>query len=353
MQLQWHFNQDESLIVDPFPSSVLGPTLFTLFINDLPDTIHNEVYLFADDTKIFSPIASGDDAETLQQDIEACLNWSAAWLLEFNKDKCKVLDISTRPKDHHYQYQMHGNILSHSETEKDLGVEVDRQLRFTEHIYNKAKKANSIVAVIRRSFRNLNKETLPKLFKGIVRPHLEYAAPVWNPHFKKDIRTLENVQRRATKLVPGLQDLSYEQRLRELKLPTLAYRRLRGDMIEAFKITSDYYDPEIPKILHKHPNQNDQGLHLRGHSKKLFKKRARLDVRKFSFSHRVVDNWNDLPDKVVTAPSVKSFERRLDKHWKSLDIVYDYTAAVRKLLVKEDRTGRADTSSDDDLSIEA
>jgi hypothetical protein len=344
---------EESDVLSGIPQgSVLGPTLFTLYINDLPDSISNEVYLFADDTKIFRPISSINDALSLQQDIDTCLNWSATWLLEFNKDKCKVLDISTRPREQ-FMYEMQGKVLIHSEVEKDLGVEVDRCLKFSQHICDKAKKANAIVAVIRRAFRNLNVKTFPMLFRGIVRPHLEYAAAVWNPHLKRDIKMLENVQRRATKLVPGLRDLSYEERLKELKLPTLAYRRLRGDMIEVYKMTSEYYSPDIPCILSHHQNQAGQRANLRGHSKKLFKERARLDVKKFSFTHRVVDTWNGLPEKVISAPSVKSFERRLDKHWQSLDLVYDYSAAVRRMAPNDDRTGSKDSSGDEDLSIEA
>jgi hypothetical protein len=99
---------EEADVLSGIPQgSVLGPTLFILYINDLPANITNEVYLFADDTKIFRPISSDNDALSLQQDIDTCLKWSATWLLEFNKDKCKVLDISTRPKAH-FGYEMQG-----------------------------------------------------------------------------------------------------------------------------------------------------------------------------------------------------------------------------------------------------
>ena len=81
-----------------------------------------------------------------------------------------------------------------------------------------------------------------QLFTAIVRPHLEYANAVWNPFLQKHIISVENVQRRATKMVPGLRDLSYEARLRALKLPTLAYRRYRGDMIEMYKLSHGLYD---------------------------------------------------------------------------------------------------------------
>ena len=79
------------------------------------------------------------------------------------------------------------------------------------------------------------------IFKSLIRPHIEYANKIWSPHLKKHITSLENVQRRATKLIPGFKDIEYKERLRKLKLPTLAYRRLRGDMIELYKILTEKY----------------------------------------------------------------------------------------------------------------
>ena len=103
------------------------------------------------------------------------------------------------------------------------------------------------------------------LYKALVRPHLEYANSVWNPYKKKHITALKNVQRRATKFIPGLTDMTYENRLRKLKLPTLAYRRTRGDMIEAFKLSSGFYDTALPSLLEIHKD-----IRTRGHSKMLY-----------------------------------------------------------------------------------
>ena len=160
---------------------------------------------------------------------------------------------------------------------------------------------------------------------ALVRPHLEYANAVWNPYKKKDITTLENVQRRATKMVPGLGDKSYEDRLRELKLPTLTYRRIRGDMIEVFKLVNDMYYFDCTNLF----TFRDQSERVtRGNKKKLFKHRARLDVRKYSFSNRVVNLWNSLPDSVISAETVFCFETRLDNHWKDQDILYEYESKL-------------------------
>jgi hypothetical protein len=109
---------------------------------------------------------------------------------------------------------------------------------------------------------------------------------------------LENIQRRATKLIPGLSDLSYEDRLCRQKLPSLSYRRSRGDMIEVYKIMSGKYDPEISNIFQL---QEQENRNTRGHKYKLFKPRCRLNIRKNSFCIRVVNMWNNLSENVVTA----------------------------------------------------
>ena len=107
----------------------------------------------------------------------------------------------------------------------------------------KVSKANSLVGMIRRTFVYLDKDMFKKLFTAIVRPHLEYGATVWNPSKKTQIDKIERVQRRATKLIPGLNSLTYKERLLALNMPTLQYRRYRGDMIELYKISHNFYDP--------------------------------------------------------------------------------------------------------------
>ena len=118
--------------------------------------------------------------------------------------------------------------------ECDLGIWFDKHLKFSTHFGHGVEKANKTLGLIRRSFVYLDCDTLKMLFTGIVRPSLEYGNVVWHPRFKKDIELLERVQQRATKLVPELRGLSYEERLRKLDLPSLEYRRLRGDVIEAY-----------------------------------------------------------------------------------------------------------------------
>ena len=169
----------------------------------------------------------------------------------------------------------------------------------------------------------MNCESFRLLYTALVRPHLEYANQVWCPHLRKHIESIENVQRRATKQIPGMSDLPYEERLKKLKLPTLAYRRTRGDMIEVYKILTKKYDEQVANFLPLRVDSN-----TRGHNFKLYKDRSRLDIRKYSFTQRTVDTWNSLPDKVVNAPTVQSFECRLDRHWMHQPRKYEYKAEI-------------------------
>ena len=194
----------------------------------------------------------------------------------------------------------------------------------------KINKANQKIGLIRRSFMHLDKETFLMLYKSLIRPQLEYANQVWAPRLKKHKTLLENVQRRATKLVPGLEDLSYEERLQELRLPTLAYRRLRGDLIEVYKIMSGKCDSEVCEGL----IVKREGERSTGHPMKIFKERPKHDMHKNGFPHRVVDLWNKRRmGSVVRAETVKEFERRLDMVLEGQDLYYNYEADTKLIML--------------------
>ena len=305
--------------------SVLGPVLFVLYINDLPDVVTNEVYMFADDTKIFSLVNNDADAESLQDDIRELERWSNDWLLKFNASKCKVLHLGKTKST--YQYQMDSTILEESGCEKDLGVHVDNELSFSQHIDIVVKKANRVMGLIRRSFRHLDRNIFLKLYKSLVRPHLEYGVQVWHPYLKSDIRKIESVQRRATKQLNDLREDDYATRLKLLKLPTLLYRRLRGDAIETYKLLTDKYDPEVADLLTLHDEVRPESR-TRGNYLKLFKKNAKHKKCMNSFSFRVTDMWNRLPNEVISAPTIKAFEGRLDRHWENLTVKFDFDTAM-------------------------
>ena len=182
--------------------SVLGPLLFVVYINDLPEVVKSNILLFADDINIFVQVKSIEDSLLLQRDIDALERWSTTWLLKFNIDKCHVLTLGKIDNIMHtHRYKLYKEELDHVFEEKDLGVIIDMELTYEEHMSTKIKKPNGIMRLIRRTFSFLDIETFKKLYTSFVRPHLEYAQPVWSPHLRKHIKMVENVQIRATKLV--------------------------------------------------------------------------------------------------------------------------------------------------------
>ena len=194
---------------------------------------------------------------------------------------------------------------------------MDHKLNFNEHITKTVNKANQLTGMIRRTFQYMDKQMFLLLFKSRVRPVLEYGNTIWSPRYKKDVDAIERVQRRATKMVPGLHNLQYEDRLKTLKLPSQKYRRERGDMIETYKYLNNIYKTDHNWLV------MDEASSTRGHSMKLTKKRSNSELRKNCFSNRVVDNWNSLSEHVISAKSLNSFKARLDKLWSQRMYIVD------------------------------
>lgn len=293
--------------------SVLGPILFVIYINDILENINADGLLFADDTKIFKTIMSREDALSLQTDIDLLEQWSRTWLLTFNPDKCHILTLGKFENIRYsHRYSIYGNEMEHVFSEKDLGVVIDSALSFEDHISEKIKKANSIMGLIRRSFSYLSCNLFKKLYMTFVRPHLEYAQVIWSPHLKKLINSIEKVQMRATKYVDGLKNLEYSERLRKLDLPTLKYRRARGDMIEMFKHFHVYDKSTISKKF------QPKGRVSRKHNFQIHERMAKdgvMGVQYNSFYYRSARTWNNLPAKVVNAKDINEFKNNLDEHW--------------------------------------
>ena len=316
--------------------SVLGPLLFVIFIDDMPEVVDENslLVMFADDAKLSREVPTIEDKEITQEDINHLHGWAKENEMSHHPGKCHVLKVGEREITLHdlfNPYRLGETILKTVANERDLGVIIDQDLTFEDHLSAKIKKANQIIGIIRRSFQHLDEDMFLQLYKSMVRPHLEYANQVWSPRLEKHVTLIENVQRRATKLVPGLKDLDYEDRLKKLKLPTLAYRRLRGDLIEVYKIMTGKYDPDACEGL----IVRREGERSTGHPHKIFKERPSRDLRKYGFPHRVVDLWNRRRmGGVVKASTVKDFECRLDMVLSNQDIVYDYKASTKFMTLK-------------------
>ena len=157
----------------------------------------------------------------------------------FNFGKCKCIHIGHGNMDE--EYKMGAAVLGRNTQEKDLGVTFSADMKVSEQCQIAASKGNQVLGLIRTIMYKKKQLTVP-LYKALVRPHLEYCIQAWRPYRKKDIDKLERIQRRATKMIPELRDLSYESCLLQCGLTTLETRRLRRDQIEVFKIVNGYED---------------------------------------------------------------------------------------------------------------
>ena len=288
--------------------SVLGPLLFLVYINDIPDIVNSSIKIFADDTKVYRSIGSPSDTAELQCDIDALSNWSEQWQLSFNEAKCTTLHVGSGNPEH--SYTMRGIPLTSTSAERDLGVYIDPELKFRKQASSAVSKATQIMSLIRRSFANITEHTLPLLFKTLVRPHLEYGNIIWGPFNRADEKLVERVQRRATKMVESIRNKPYPERLRHLKLPSMYHRRRRGDMICIYQMLHSGLDIDPDKFVTPASSREN-----RGHPWKLFKPHAKSRVRRHALNIRAINDWNSLPSSVVQASSLNAFKSRLDRHW--------------------------------------
>jgi len=253
--------------------------------------------------------------------------WCNKWLLKLNASKCKALSVSGRRATAKTIYSVltatGRQDLESVKTIKDVGVIIDEKLCFKDHINEKVNKAYMMLGIIKRNFKHLDKDAFKNLYKAMVRSHLEYAVCSWSPRYKKDIDLIEKVQRRATKLVAPCKNKSYENRLRYLDLPTLKFRRIRGDMIEAYKIITDLYDTEAAPIL-----EMSTTTMTRGSERKLNKALCRTELRRHFFTQRITDTWNSLPSDIRNSGTLNVFKNALDRFWRNQAVYFDYKSEI-------------------------
>ena len=295
--------------------SVLGPTLFLIYINDLPSSVeHSSIMMYADDTKIWSSYRR-DEVSLLQLDLDHVRNWMMKWQLKLNVEKSSILYLGWGNPRNSCLWE--DKEISRSVAQKDLGVIVSSDMKHTAHCAYVASKAVQRIGLIFRCFKTRNPDCLIRLYKTYIRPILEYNSPIWSPHLLQDIDRIENVQRSFLRRLSGYEDLSYSERLREANLDSLELRRIKHDLEFVFKLKHHFYDLKFENLF-----ETVENLRTRGHRIKLRKRLCNSNVFLFAFCNRVVDVWNALPASVVDEERYSKFKAKIHLH---KNVLYRFT----------------------------
>ena len=236
--------------------------------------------------------------------------WSTKWGMDIHPLKTCVIHFGYHNQKH--DYYLNGTNIMKVTSAKDLGVIINDSCSPSDHVANITRKANGVLSQLRRSFISRNKDVVINLFKVFVRPIIESAGPVWCPFERQYIDEIEKIQRRATKMVPGLGHLEYNDRLQHCRLTTLEHRRHRGDLILVYKMLNGFSyvnnDQFFCFMSQRHDvatRSSENGL--------MIAEKCHLDLRKYFFTNRIVKMWNDLPIEARETDSVNSFKMIYDE----------------------------------------
>ena len=272
--------------------SVIGPILFLIYINDLPEEVKAKVN-------------SEDDAASLQHDLDHLASWEKKWQMQFHPQKCSVLCISRSKSPKIFRYHLHGHILQSETNSKYLGITINNKLSWNNHIDNMCKKANNSLAFLQRNLQISQKHIKAQTYTTLIQPQLEYAAAVWDPWTGTKINAIEKVQRRAARYVYRDYDCysSPTTMMQQLGWRSLEQRRVDIRLAFLYKCVHGLVAIDLSSGLV--PQKRD----LRhGHSMSYI---PIIDTRNYinnSFLPRTIDQWNCLPEHIATSTSLDAFK---------------------------------------------
>ena len=292
--------------------SVLGPLLFLIYVNDLPNHVQSPagIKIFADDTKLYLGYTENQNTP-LTQSLNQFCSWSKTWQLTVAYSKCSVISFGSRGYEPTSPYSLSGIPLQFVSSIRDLGVCLNSDLTPSMHCSNIASMAFNRSCLLLKCFHSNDVSLLVRLYKVYVRPLLESNTQVWNPWFHKDIQCIERVQRFFTRAIikrAGTPYMDYDDRLANLGLQSLEYRRVFYDLVMCYKIYNNLVDLPFESFFTKPARPYS----IRGHPCILRSKHLPHHAfRAHFFTERVIPIWNHLPQDVVTSLNITVFRTRL------------------------------------------
>ena len=286
--------------------TVLGPLLFLVYINDMPEIISSTARLFADDSLIYRIIHTKEDQALLQEDLDKLQKSERDWLMQFNPDKYEVIRITNKRNPLTNKYCIHDTELQTVKNAKYLGVTVISDLSWKKHVDNTVKKATTSLNFLKRSLHGCPTGVKDQCYKSLVRPILEYSSFVWDPHTQCNVNKLEMVHRRATRFVKGDYEgtSSVTSMLTDLHWNTLQERRMQVKSAMLYRIVHNLVAiPATPFLIPVRTH--------RGYSMKFLIPQSTVSSHLCSFFPSTTNIWNQLPECAVSAPSLDTFKQRV------------------------------------------
>ncbi len=287
--------------------SVLGPTLFLVYINDIAEDIDCVIRLFADDTVLYNKIDTLSDVSRLQSDLNKLGEWEHKWQMSFNVEKCHSLTVSLRRKPIPSVYKLHGHTLEQVDDAKYLGLTTTKNLSWNKHIHGTAAKASRTSAFVHRNLKGCPKTVHTQCYKSLVRPILKYASPVWSPQATTLIHEIEMVQRRAARRISRdyRRTTSASALVSNLGLDTLKHRRDINSVTMMYKVINGVVD------VHPHPGTITPAGRTTRVQHRLMVPYTRTNVKLHSFFPTAIRMWNSIPGDAVSATTVDAFKAAL------------------------------------------
>ena len=285
--------------------SVLGPTLFLVYINDIVSDIDSTLRLFADDSILYREVTCPEDQAILQKDLNKVFQWADQWQMCFNASKCETLTITRKLKPLNHTYEVNGQHIVRSSKHKYLGVTVNQHLDWKDHVLNITSSARSTLGILRRNISSCPVEVKTRAYQALIRPKLEYASASWNPYVNEQVNLLESVQRQAARFVLNNYDrtASVTQMLQRLEWDSLATRRLLNQCTMFFKIHHGLVNIPFPETVIPAIRQ---GRCTNSMSYQTIQ--SRVNSYKYSFFVRIIPVWNRLPNSVIHATTASQFQ---------------------------------------------